>query len=248
MKAVITGMSGTVAPALSNYLVSKNAVVVRWDRNIIPPENQKACFDFLAGVQPDYLFHCASGSPAWAELISRLCHRLGIKVIYTSSVSIYSGSQRGPFTIHDRPSPDDNYGVYKLECEQRMLSFNPDAVVARLGWQIGTEPGKNHMVNHLDSVFGNEGKITASTRWMQACSFLEDTASCLADTLTSKPGGIYHVDSNDGLNFFQIVTGLRIILGRDWVIEEGDFPDLNNLMPDDRIAIKKLSARLGIKL
>ncbi|GMU87290.1 MAG: hypothetical protein AMXMBFR48_25310 [Ignavibacteriales bacterium] len=244
MKAVITGMSGTVAPALSGYLVSKGDVVVRWDRSLIPPENQKACFDFLAGVQPDFLFHCASGSPAWAELISRLCHRLSIKVIYTSSVSIYSGSQRGPFTPADRPNPDDDYGIYKLECEQRMLSFNADAVVARLGWQIGTEPEKNHMVNFLDNEFSESGKIIASTKWMQACSFLEDTSRSLADTLTKVSGGIYHLDSNDGLNFYQIVTGLKKLLGKQWIIEEGDFPDLNNLLSDDRVRMPKLSDKL----
>ncbi|MCC6549332.1 MAG: sugar nucleotide-binding protein [Ignavibacteriaceae bacterium] len=248
MKAVITGMSGTVAPALSNYLVTKGAVAIRWDRNIIPPENQKACFDFLAGVQPDYLFHCASGSPAWAELISRLCSRLGIKLIYTSSVSIYSGSQRGPFTPHDRPNPDDDYGIYKLECEQRILSFNPEAVVVRLGWQIGTEPEKNHMVNFLDSEFNDSGKITASVNWMQACSFLEDTAVCLADTIRTMPGGIYHFDSNDGLNFYQIVTGLKNLLGKPWSVEQGDSPNLNNLLPDDRINAPKLSDRLAVKL
>lgn len=239
-------MSGTVAPALSNYFVSKGAVVVRWDRSIIPPENQKACFDFLAGVQPDYLFHCASGSPSWAELISRLCARLAIKVIYTSSVSIYSGSQRGPFSPYDRPNPDDNYGIYKLECEQRMLSFNSDAVVTRLGWQIGTEPGKNHMVNYLDNAFGHDGKISASTKWLQACSFLEDTASTLGEILITMPGGIYHLDSNDGLNFYQIVTGLKSLLKKDWVVEPGDSPDLINLLHDSRIIMPRLSVRLGL--
>jgi len=149
MRALVTGMNGTVAPALAEALSRAGHTIIGWDRSVVPTDNPGTVHDFIKENQPDWFFHVATGSPEWAEYVARVCAGLGIRFLYTSSASVFSTAQHGPFSIEVPPKPDDEYGRYKLECEQRIRAINPNALIARLGWQIGPGPGGNQMVDYL---------------------------------------------------------------------------------------------------
>lgn len=243
MKAIITGLNGTVAPVLAQHLSDSGHLIIPWDRSVVAIDNPDAIRNFISETKPDWFFHLATGSPSWAELVARACAEQGIKFLFTSSVSVFSTSQRGPFPVNVSPEPGDDYGRYKLECERRVQSANPDALVARLGWQIGTAPGGNHMVDFLERTFKTEGRIEASIHWYQACSFLPDTAQSLAQLMQAYPAGLYHLDGNPGLNFHEIVTNLNRLRNGHWVVSPVDTPILNNRMVDSRIQVIPITRR-----
>ncbi len=246
MKALVTGMNGTVAPALAHSLSQARHVVIPWDRAVVPIDNPQAIRDFIRGEQPDWFFHVATGSAQWAEWVAQVCAEQGIKFLFTSSVSVFSGSQRGPFTVDHRPEPDDDYGRYKLECEQRVRAAHPEAGVARLGWQIGTAPGGNQMVDYLDRTFSAQGRIDASLHWHPACSFLSDTADSLTHIMHTLSAGLYHVDGNPGHNFYEIVVGLNRLQGERWMVHPSATPVQNNLMVDPRVPVSPITRRFPI--
>ncbi|MCL4268606.1 MAG: sugar nucleotide-binding protein, partial [Anaerolineales bacterium] len=108
MKAIVTGVNGTVAPVLAKSLMAAGHMVVPWNRAQVPTDDQKAINEFIVNEHPDWFFHVANGSPDWAESVARACALNGIKFLFTSSVSVFSSAQRGPFTVNSLPQPDDS--------------------------------------------------------------------------------------------------------------------------------------------
>lgn len=241
MKSIITGLNGTVAPALAHSLKTAGHTVIRWDRTVVPTDSASATEAFLRAEQPQAVFHLATGSADWATWLAQACAEQKIKFLFTSSVSVFSGTQQGPFTVNDLPRPEDDYGRYKLDCEQRIRAANPQALIIRLGWQIGRQPGGNQMVDFLQHTFERDGVIQASTNWFQACSFLEDTADGLAWAMQELEGGLYHLDGNPGLDFYEIASGLNRLLGQPWQVQPGETPALNNRLLDARLPTRPLT-------
>ena len=243
MKAFVTGMNGTVAPALAHALVQLGYSVVPWNRSAHPIDNLEAVRDFIHSEKPDVFCHVAMGSPDWAEWAARTCAKSKIPFLFTSSVSVYAAAQSGPFTIHDLPLPDDDYGRYKLECEHRVQNAPPAAHVVRIGWQIGSAPGGNQMVDYLDRTFREKGRIDVSTLWFPACSFLPDTADTLTQILLTFLPGLYHLDGNPGLHFHEIATGLNQLLGNSWKVFPISGLVQNHRMLDPRVSVAPITHR-----
>jgi dTDP-4-dehydrorhamnose reductase len=244
MKAIISGMNGTVAPVLAANLAAAGYRIIPWDRAVTPIDDPAAGRAFLQREAPDCFCHIATGSPDWAELAARLCAEQGVVFLFTSSASVFAAAQPGPFTIDDEPWPDDDYGRYKLECERRVQAANPASRIARLGWQIGTAPGGNQMVDYLDRAFRAEKRLEASVHWYPACSFLVDTADGLRHIMVKLPPGLYHLDGNPGLNLYQIVMRLNRLLGEPWPVAPTMEPIQNNRLLDTRAAVAPITGRL----
>lgn len=243
MKVLVTGMNGTVAPALAQALAKVGHSVVPWDRSLHPVDHPDAVRFFIECERPDLFCHLAMGSPDWAEWAARACADLRIPFLYVSSVSVYAAAQTGPFAVQDMPVPDDDYGRYKLECERRVQAVHPGAHVVRIGWQIGTAPGGNQMVEFLARAFREHGRIAASTRWFPGCSFLPDTAEALVRVLALPPG-LYHLDGNPGLNFHEIAVGLNELLGHPWPVVPVDGLVQNHRLLDPRVPVAPIPRRL----
>ena len=63
MKALLTGMNGTVAPAFAESLAKSGYTTAPWDRGLHPIDNREAMECFIASESPDLMCHLAMGSP-----------------------------------------------------------------------------------------------------------------------------------------------------------------------------------------
>ena len=158
---------------------------------------------------------------------------------------MFDNRNPGPYAPDRRPDAQDDYGRYKAECERKILAANPDAFIARLGWQIGTGFTGNHLGAFLERVAREQGRIEASTRWFPACSFLEDTARALLQILWELPAGLYQVDGNPGLDFHAIASGLSRLHGNRWLVVPAAGLVQNHRMLDARVATGSIVARLA---
>ena len=241
MKMLVTGTNGTVAPVVVARLRAAGHETVAWDRSRVPPDDPGAVGAFLAETAPDWIVHAAMGSPDWAEALAATPARM----LYVSSVSVFSGHGPTPLRPEDEPDAADDYGRYKAECERRVAGADPAALVARIGWQIGDAPGTNNMLTYLADTNARDGAVRASTRWFPACSFLRDTAGALVDLMARGAEGIYHVDANPGLSLFEIATGLNRLHGEPWTIVASDDFALDLRMADERVRIAPITERIG---
>lgn len=257
MKAIVTGANGTVGQALMAALAAEGITAVSWNRHQIPVNDPEKMRAFLIEEQPDLLFHLAVlTSPtgmenedwlvnrAWPQELAKLTAELNIRFLFTSSVMVFTDNAKGPFTVDTPPdATEGSYGYGKLLAEQDILSINPNAVVARIGWQIGEAAGSNNMIDFLTKQMAENGEIRASSKWLPACSFLADTAVSLI-TLAKSGQGLYLVDSNTKWTFFQIVQALNKTHANPWqVTETADFV-YDQRMQDARVDIPDLSNRL----
>lgn len=241
MRILITGSHSVFGPQLVHLLQQQGMDVVTWNRAAVSPLDASAGARFMAEVRPDGVFHLAVGPIAWAEQVAAHSHHLGAAFVFTSSVSVFSGRQAGPFGPEAIPEPDDDYGRYKRATEQAVLQAHPRACVVRLGWQIGEEPGSNTMLDYLEKTHARSGVISASVNWWQACSFVGDTAQALLEVLNLRASGIYHVDSNPGYTFHHIVTGLNQRHGGRWTVMTAEEPRLDNRLLETRLRVRPLS-------
>jgi len=257
MRVLVTGLRGTVGQQLQRYLVASGHEVVGWNREEVPIDNYMAMESFVQEVAPDVLFHLAAPSRPtgregenwlvhyeWSNELAWITHKFGIKFLYTSTVQVFSDAAVGPFTPQSSPDNNYGYGFEKRMAEKRILYQNPQAFIARLGWQIGTTDQGNHMTAYLEARQREEGRITASTRWLPAASFLEDTVAALWDLVMNHAPGVYLLDSNRGWNFYEIAIALKKFLKKKWQVVPDESFVYDQRMIDPRIVLPPLSDRL----
>ena len=244
MRAMITGMNGTVAPELAGELRARGAKVMAWNRATVPLDDEQVVARHVRESSPTVLVHCGMGDPRSAEHLAACCGRLGIGFLFTSSVSVFGPHQSGPHGVDAVPEPRDDYGRYKLESEHRVLAVNPQACVVRLGWQIALRPGGNQMVEHFMRCQREQGHVSVSTGWFQACSFLADTSRMLVDLLERPSCGLHHLDGNPGWDMHRIVRALNRVIGAGWDVRPANDICMNNLMRDDRLKTGSIADRL----
>jgi dTDP-4-dehydrorhamnose reductase len=240
MKAMITGMNGTVAPYIYEALINKNIEVIIWDRSQIDITTQESVFQFIEKHHPDIFFHIATGPIEWVEYIAKATKQLNIKLVFTSTVSVFSEDSSGPYTISSIPDAQSEYGKYKIQCEAMIRKHHQDAIIVRLGWQIGIEARPNNMFHTLTTLNATQGFIVASSQWFPSCSFLSESAKCVVYCAFNHAPGTYMANSNTKYSFFDIVKHLKEEYHTDWIIKETTTPHRDDRMFDERISIKEL--------
>ena len=247
MRYLVTGMNGTVAPALARHLRTRGDDVVAWDRNTDPPESEAATRGFIERHRPDWVCHVATGAPAWAEWIARACAGAGPRLLWTGSVSVFGPNAVAPLLATTTPDAEDDYGRYKIECERRVLKACPNSVVARLGWQVGEAPGSNTMTDFLTKrAAENGGRVEASTAWTPSCAWLPDTAAAMAGLMDSGTAGVYHLEGNQaGMTLHELACAINKRLGAGWNVVATDSPRQDNRMSDARVRMGQLRGALG---
>jgi dTDP-4-dehydrorhamnose reductase len=213
--------------------------------------------DFVRREKPDVLFHLAIGSQPtgkpneswlvnyeWTSELAWITRQLGVRFVFTSSVMVFSENAKGPFTLESIPDAPEGYGYEKRMAEQRVFYQNPNAHVARIGWQIGDAPGSNNMIDYFEKQTAQHGQIKASRKWLPACSFVQDTAAALAK-LAGKPPGLYMADANTKWNFFEIASALNKKHDNRWKIVATDDFTCDQRMIDPRVAVQSLNAKLA---
>lgn len=255
-KAIVTGASGTVGSVLCAHLQRAGFEVIRWPRAEVPIDDYGRIEGFLADHRPEVVFHLAiaskpSGAPnegwrvnwLWPSELAWACRELGVKLVHTSSAMVFSDRAKGPFTTDAVPDAVDGYGGEKAKVERRVRYQNPDATILRLGWQIGPEPRGNTMLAFFARKLEEEGAVNASTRWLPACSFLEDTVEAYLQAL-SLPPGTYHVDSNERWSLYDIACALSVRNGQGWKVQPCEDFVYDQRLRDERLKLPSLAARL----
>ena len=149
----------------------------------------------------------------------------------------------GPFTLASVPDAAEGYGHEKRLSEARVFHQNPEARVARLGWQIDFGFAGNQMGAWLETRAREQGRVEASTRWFPACSFLEDTVRALGALAWVEPG-LYLLDANERWSFFEIASALSAWHSGRWRVEPGERFVFDQRMLDERVRLPSLATRL----
>jgi dTDP-4-dehydrorhamnose reductase len=230
VRILITGLNGTLAPHVARKCQKIGHVVISWNRAAVDPNatSEDALHQHIDALSPDGILHLGMGSEAWAAVMAAHMGHKGLPFLFTSTAMVFDADQGGPHHVNDLRVARDDYGRYKIRCEDAILAANPTATIARIGYQIDcdTRTG-NNMVAHLIEQ-SQTGPIRASQSWVPATSQMADTAAGLMTLLAlaqrGLAGGLHHLDSNaaTALTYPQIVAWIGKRLNLDWQIEPTD--------------------------
>lgn len=223
-KVLITGLSGTLAPWVAKAAEARRWDVIGWDRHAVDPTHEAQSQQYLEREAPDAIVHLALGPERWAALLAAYAAPRGLPFVLVSTAMVFDAGAGGPHWPTDPRTSQDEYGQYKIRCEDAVMAANPSAMVARIGWQIAPDAKGNNMLRQLDEQHARDGHIRASTAWRPACSFMRDTADALCALVAQPVAGAVHLDSNaaDGWTFDQVVRALARKFDRPWTIQPDD--------------------------
>lgn len=225
MKWLITGLNGTLAPVLAREAAAQGVEVLAWKRHEVPPDDDAAAGAWLQAARPDAIAHLGMGSADWAGRLARHAAQHELPFVFTSTAMVFHHEPDGPHAPGDPRTALDDYGRYKIACEDAVLGAHPGASIVRIGWQIDPSQPGNNMLMALDQWQASQGEVGASRRWKPACSFMADTAQALAGLLRQPVAGVVHLDSNaqEGHSFWDIVVALQAAFGRShWHVRAHD--------------------------
>jgi dTDP-4-dehydrorhamnose reductase len=217
MKILITGLNGTLAPRLAEAARAARHEVIAWDRAAVNPDDEALSAAWLSAQGVDAIAHLGMGSARFAGWLASRCPNF----VFTSTAMVFHHEPDGPHDVADARAAKDDYGRYKIECEDAVLIASPTPSIARIGWQIDpTQPG-NNMLMALDDWQRRDGRVAASRAWTPACSFMTDTAAALLTLIERPLPGVYHLDSNadEAWRFDDVARALAQQFGRDWRVE-----------------------------
>ncbi len=256
MRALVTGASGTVGARLCDRLRRAGHEVFAWDRAAVPIDDYHRMEAHVRAVAPEVLFHLAIASHAtgrageswlvnyeWTSEIAWITRQLGVRLVFSSTAMVFSNEARGPFTLQSTPDAREGYGYEKRRAEPRVFHQNPEARVVRLGWQIDARLSGNNMAAALEAQQRERGRVEASTRWLPACSFLDDTVEALIEAASREPG-IYQIDANERWTMYEIACALNERLGRRWQVMPTEDFVYDQRMVDPRLRVPSLAERL----
>ena len=239
-RILITGGNGTVGKALQDVAQRAGHQVTAWDRHLVRYGDDDAMSRYLQQVSPAVVVNLAIASQYdplsllsaralnedFPALLGTMCARQGIRFLQTSSVMVFENSGDGPFTTDSVAAASDGYGKEKRLAEEQLREQCPEALIVRLGWQMGKDLQGNTMSHFLSETMKSKQEIVASNRWFPACSFVQDTAAVLLDLATKAQtegaSRVYHVDGNRGWSFFEIAQALKTYLNQSWTIRHDD--------------------------
>lgn len=234
VRTLVTGMSGTVAPRFAHHAGLAGHDITAWNREQVSPDDPQACDRLLVDTHPDAIVHMAFGAEAWAGQLAGHARHRGIPFVFTSTTMVFASRPDGPYTITSPRTAVDEYGAYKIRCEDAIWAANADAMVARLGYQIDPDGRGNNLVAHTDAQQARDGSVRGSRRWLPACAFLDDTAAALLSLVTDPEAGLHHLDANarTAWTHAEVLTRLAASLGRTWDIVETDDPEHDQRLLD----------------
>ncbi|RKF13757.1 NAD-dependent epimerase/dehydratase family protein [Alginatibacterium sediminis] len=242
-KVLITGGNGTIAPYLTKVLQGLGYAPVYLDRNQIDVDKTEQIRDLLQSRNISTIYHLATGPVQWQLDLAQLAFECNCSFIFTSTESVFSDHSNGPYTLEHEANAYSEYGRYKIELEQGISARHPKAYILRLGWQLGENFDGNNILSFLERTQLEQGKIEASSQWILATSFIGDTAQYIYQIPQQHEPGIYHLNGNPGISFYELVCLIRDKYQKNWQVIETDSPIRDGRILDSRVSMPSIIAQ-----
>ena len=260
MKALITGSNGTIGNKLKRFLEFCGVEVYTWDRKKTAIFDYHLMDEYMQNLNPDVVYHLAIASTLnkvenetwrvnyeWPSELAWICRIHQIKFVFTSSFEVFSDYNNGPFDATSKPDAFEGFGFEKRMAEERVLYQNPQAIIIRLPLQISRDIKDKGLLNEIQKELNEKGELIASVNYFPAISFIEDTVEEIYRISTTYDKGLFMLDSNDGISYYDLLCSLNKIYQQNWsILKSTDF-NYNQRMIDEKIQIPKLSEKLKEK-
>lgn len=126
--------------------------------------------------------------------VAEACKALNIPMLYVSTIGVFYGDKKEPYTEEDEPRPANFYGWSKLFGERMVKSLVKDYFIVRAGWMVGGGPtrDKKFVGKIISQVKANAQEIKAVTDKVGSPTYAPDFCKVVANLIATKEYGTYH--------------------------------------------------------
>lgn len=139
------------------------------------------------------------------ELLARTCARQGVRLLTFSSDLVFDGTRETPYTEQDRTRPLNAYGRAKREAEQRVLAFQPEALVVRTAAFFGPWDRYNFVTCALDALRRGERWHAADDQWISP-TYVPHLVDAALDLLVDGESGIWHLANRGAVTWSELAV------------------------------------------
>lgn len=227
-KILVTGANGQLGSEINELSVTYPGYEwVFCTREQMPLDNEKACIDFLAVTQPQFVVNCAAYTAVdKAELpeekeslfainattvkaIAAFCKEKDIRLIHISTDYVFAGTGNVPYKETDTTDPVNIYGASKLAGEQYITAFNSDAVIIRTAW-VYSRYGKNFVKTML-RLMQDKPAISVVNDQIGTPTYAADLAQVIITIIGTNEWhpGIYHFSNEGNISWFDFAVAIK---------------------------------------
>jgi dTDP-4-dehydrorhamnose reductase len=254
MKVLVTGSTGMLGSSMVSALQKKGYDVVTsnflYAHMDITKENE--VFTTVSLANPDIILHLAAETdvdrcerePSHAFRVNtdgtinvaEACKRMSIPMLYVSTIGVFDGDKKEPYTEEDEPNPVNMYGLSKLRGELSVRILVKDYFIVRAGWMMGGGPTRDKkfvgkIIRQLEDP--SIQSIQAVTDKVGSPTYAPDFCEVVANLICTKKYGLYHCTNHGYPSRFDVAKEVVRLMGR-----EGDV----DVLPVDSSAFASLSA------
>lgn len=149
------------------------------------------------------------------ENVAKACARSGAHLLYLSTDYIFDG-RAGPYREVDPPAPLSFYARTKLEGEQMVQGWCPQAAIARTSVLYGYAPNvRGNFVLWVVAQLGAGKEIRIVTDQAGSPTWADHLAEVLLMMVDRRAQGVYHTAGRDGLSRFAFAQEIAQVFGLD---------------------------------
>jgi dTDP-4-dehydrorhamnose reductase len=143
---------------------------------------------------------CFRENAGGADFLAQACAEYKIPLLTFSSDLVFDGEKQAPYVESDNPNPLNNYGLSKLEAEQRVLAAHPNALVVRTSAFFGPWDDFNFLAQ-LFAQLKMGSLFHASSDQIISPTYVPDLVNNSLDLLIDEANGIWHIANPAALSW-----------------------------------------------
>jgi dTDP-4-dehydrorhamnose reductase len=250
MKLLVTGSTGMLGSSMIPILhkrgyevVTSNFLYSHMDVTDIEQVRKTAEL-----AQPDMILHLAAETdvdrcerePDHAYEVNtqgtinvaNVCKLLNIPMLYVSTIGVFYGDKKEPYTEDDEPKPANYYGWSKLCGERIVKFFLKDYFIVRAGWMMGGGPtrDKKFVGKIVNQCKYNQIKpIMAVTDKVGSPTYAPDFSEVVANLIGTEEYGLYHCTNHGCPSRYEVACEIVKLLGSSTKVIPVDSSKFANL-------------------
>lgn len=213
MKILITGANGMLAKEVKEKFATGNEIITT-DVAELDITDEKAVFDFINNLKPDYIINCAAFTAVdkaedcydLADKINgdgptnlaKAAKSVGAKLVHISTDYVFGGDLdvSKDYKEDDKKEPVTVYGKTKLHGEQGIEENMEEYYIFRTAWLYGI--GGNNFVKTMTKLGTERDEINVVSDQHGSPTYTKDLTEIIYQAIEKKiPYGVYHA-TNQG--------------------------------------------------
>lgn len=249
MKILVTGANGMLAKEVKEKFKEGNEVIAT-DVSELDITNEKAVYDFINELKPDYIINCAAYTAVdkaeenyeladkingdGPTYLAKAAKAAGSKLVHVSTDYVFGGDLdvSKDYKEDDEKAPVTAYGKTKLHGEQGIENNMEEYYIFRTAWLYGI--GGNNFVKTMTKLGSTRDEINVVSDQHGSPTYAKDLTEIIYQAIEKKiPYGIYHA-TNQGYTTWYNFT-------KEILAEQGIKCKVNPVTTEEYIEMMKIT-------